>query len=151
MKKFSYKILLYLTRYLGMWFFRIFPWFIATGYFFLFPARVVDSCKFYRALFPGCGFLYHSWCAWAKKDNLLKMLKDAGCLMAWMGLDDMNMAKFTPFPGAPLWDTIKNEGAFNGDRRLMNCLDFVFVPKGGDSFPGKTRPTLKRTREAFFR
>ncbi len=47
-----------------------------------------------------------------------------------LGLDDMNMAKFTPFPGAPLWSTIKDEGAFNEDWRLMNCLNFVFVPKG---------------------
>ena len=125
-------------------------------------------------------------------DDLLKMLKDAGCLMVSLGiesadpqllarhksgvslddvcdtvhriqraglrakglfmmglpgeteesiqrtsdfiisleLDDMNMAKFTPFPGAPLWDTIKDEGTFNEDWRLMNCLNFVFVPKG---------------------
>ncbi len=47
-----------------------------------------------------------------------------------LGLDDMNMAKFTPFPGAPLWATIKDEGTFNEDWRLMNCLNFVFVPKG---------------------
>jgi radical SAM superfamily enzyme YgiQ (UPF0313 family) len=47
-----------------------------------------------------------------------------------LGLDDMNMAKFTPFPGAPLWRTIKDEGAFNEDWRLMNCLNFVFVPRG---------------------
>ena len=47
-----------------------------------------------------------------------------------LGLDDMNMAKFTPFPGAPLWGTIKNEGTFNEDWQLMNCLNFVFVPKG---------------------
>jgi radical SAM superfamily enzyme YgiQ (UPF0313 family) len=47
-----------------------------------------------------------------------------------LGLDDMNMAKFTPFPGAPLWSTIKDEGTFNEDWRLMNCLNFVFVPKG---------------------
>jgi radical SAM superfamily enzyme YgiQ (UPF0313 family) len=47
-----------------------------------------------------------------------------------LGLDDMNMAKFTPFPGAPLWNTIKEEGTFNEDWRLMNCLNFVFVPKG---------------------
>ena len=46
-----------------------------------------------------------------------------------LGLDDMNMAKFTPFPGAPLWNTIKEEGTFNEDWRLMNCLNFVFVPK----------------------
>ncbi len=47
-----------------------------------------------------------------------------------LGLDDMNMAKFTPFPGAPLWGTIKDDGSFNEDWRLMNCLNFVFVPRG---------------------
>jgi len=47
-----------------------------------------------------------------------------------LGLDDMNMAKFTPFPGAPLWSAIKEEGTFDEDWRLMNCLNFVFVPKG---------------------
>ena len=47
-----------------------------------------------------------------------------------LGLDDMNMAKFTPFPGAPLWPTIREEGTFHEDWRLMNCLNFVFVPKG---------------------
>jgi len=47
-----------------------------------------------------------------------------------LGLDDMNMAKFTPFPGAPLWPTIRMEGTFEEDWRLMNCLNFVFVPRG---------------------
>jgi radical SAM superfamily enzyme YgiQ (UPF0313 family) len=47
-----------------------------------------------------------------------------------LGLDDMNMAKFTPFPGAPLWSTVREEGIFNEDWRLMNCLNFVFIPKG---------------------
>jgi radical SAM superfamily enzyme YgiQ (UPF0313 family) len=47
-----------------------------------------------------------------------------------LGLDDMNMAKFTPFPGAPLWANIREEGEFNEDWRLMNCLNFVFVSKG---------------------
>lgn len=46
-----------------------------------------------------------------------------------LGLDDMNMAKFTPFPGAPLWKTIHQEGAFEEDWEQMNCLNFVFVPK----------------------
>ncbi len=50
-----------------------------------------------------------------------------------LGLDDMNMAKFTPFPGAPLWPTIREEGTFEEDWRLMNCLNFVFVPKGIES------------------
>ena len=47
-----------------------------------------------------------------------------------LGLDDMNMAKFTPFPGAPLWASIQEEGTFNENWRLMNCLNFVFVPGG---------------------
>ncbi len=47
-----------------------------------------------------------------------------------LGLDDMNMAKFTPFPGAPLWLTIREEGSFDENWRLMNCLNFVFIPKG---------------------
>jgi radical SAM superfamily enzyme YgiQ (UPF0313 family) len=47
-----------------------------------------------------------------------------------LGLDDMNMSKFTPFPGAPIWSTIREEGTLDEDWRLMNCLNFVFVPKG---------------------
>jgi radical SAM superfamily enzyme YgiQ (UPF0313 family) len=50
-----------------------------------------------------------------------------------LGLDDMNMSKFTPFPGAPCWDTIRSEGRFDEDWRLMNCLNFVFVPNGIES------------------
>ncbi|MGV8081311.1 MAG: B12-binding domain-containing radical SAM protein [Syntrophales bacterium] len=45
-------------------------------------------------------------------------------------LDDMNMAKFTPFPGAPVWGGIRAEGTFEEDWPLMNCLNFVFVPRG---------------------
>ncbi len=47
-----------------------------------------------------------------------------------LGLDDQNMAKFTPFPGAPIWSTIENEGTLENDWQQMNCLNFVFVPKG---------------------
>lgn len=50
-----------------------------------------------------------------------------------LGLDDMNMAKFTPFPGAPLWSSIRDEGTFDEDWRLMNCLNFVFIPRGIES------------------
>jgi anaerobic magnesium-protoporphyrin IX monomethyl ester cyclase len=45
-------------------------------------------------------------------------------------LDDMNMTKFTPFPGSPIYQTIHEEGIFNEKWELMNCLNFVFVPKG---------------------
>ncbi len=48
-------------------------------------------------------------------------------------LDDMNMAKFTPFHGAPVWETILEEGMLEEDWRKMNCLNFVFIPKRIDS------------------
>ena len=69
MKKISYKIALYLSHRLGVWFFRTFSWCIATGYFFLFPVRVADSLKFYRALFPGRNFFYHLYCVWKQFHN----------------------------------------------------------------------------------
>ena len=46
-----------------------------------------------------------------------------------LGLDDMNMSKFTPFPGAPIWATVNREGVLDDDWRKMNCLNFVYVPK----------------------
>ncbi|MHB8910330.1 MAG: B12-binding domain-containing radical SAM protein [Syntrophales bacterium] len=56
-------------------------------------------------------------------------IRRTGDFVLSLGLDDMNMAKFTPFPGAPLWKTIREEGTFEEDWRQMNCLNFVFVPK----------------------
>jgi radical SAM superfamily enzyme YgiQ (UPF0313 family) len=50
-----------------------------------------------------------------------------------LGLDDMNMTKFTPFPGSPAYQTIHQEGKFGENWELMNCLNFVFVPKGMES------------------
>jgi len=47
-----------------------------------------------------------------------------------LGLDDMNMSKFTPFPGAPVWSQIPEMGSFDNDWQKMNCLNFVFIPKG---------------------
>jgi anaerobic magnesium-protoporphyrin IX monomethyl ester cyclase len=47
-----------------------------------------------------------------------------------LGLDDQNMAKFTPFPGAPIWSMIEEEGTMEYDWQQMNCLNFVFVPRG---------------------
>ena len=69
MKKMTYKVALFLSHKLGLWFFQTLSWFIATGYFFLFPARVADSLKFYRALFAGRGFFYHLYCVWKQFHN----------------------------------------------------------------------------------
>ncbi len=54
-------------------------------------------------------------------------------LVLSLGLDDMNMSKFTPFHGAPVWSHIHEQGEVEDDWRKMNCLNFVFQPKGIDS------------------
>ncbi len=69
MKILSYKVVVYFSHHLGVTFFRTFSWFIATGYFFLFPVRVCHSLKFYRALFPERNFFYPLSCVWKQYHN----------------------------------------------------------------------------------
>jgi radical SAM superfamily enzyme YgiQ (UPF0313 family) len=47
-----------------------------------------------------------------------------------MGFDEINISKFSPFHGAPLWDACVagREGVFHEDWRLMNCLHFTYRP-----------------------
>lgn len=45
-------------------------------------------------------------------------------------LDEINVTKFTPFPGAPVYKTIREFGEFTEDWPAMNCVNFVFVPHG---------------------
>ncbi len=51
-----------------------------------------------------------------------------------LDLDDMNMSKFTPFHGAPIWPRIAEYGLLEEDWQRMNCINFVFLPKGIESF-----------------
>lgn len=64
MIKLFYKFLTLFTRLLGTWFFKVFSRFVSTGYFIFFPARVAIGVRFYRALFPERGGLYHLWLTW---------------------------------------------------------------------------------------
>jgi anaerobic magnesium-protoporphyrin IX monomethyl ester cyclase len=45
-------------------------------------------------------------------------------------IDDLNVAKFTPFPGSPLYENIHSLGTFNEDWEKMDCMNTVFVPHG---------------------
>jgi hypothetical protein len=45
-------------------------------------------------------------------------------------IDDFNLAKFTPFPGSPLYQNINDLGTFEEDWDKMDCMNFLFVPKG---------------------
>ncbi len=44
--------------------------------------------------------------------------------------DEVNVSKFTPFPGAPLYATIGAMGTFTEDFDRMNLLNFTFIPRG---------------------
>jgi radical SAM superfamily enzyme YgiQ (UPF0313 family) len=45
-------------------------------------------------------------------------------------IDDFNLAKFTPFPGSPIYEQIHQLGSFDEDWRKMDCMHFQFVPHG---------------------
>ncbi len=45
-------------------------------------------------------------------------------------IDDFNLAKFTPFPGSPIYDKIHQLGTFDEDWEKMDCMHFQFVPHG---------------------
>jgi lauroyl/myristoyl acyltransferase len=87
MKRFSYRLATYFSQHFGLWFFRIFSWFIATGYFFLFPTRVAESLKFYRALFPERNILYDLYCAWRQYHNFTGVFLNHFLLQENEGVD----------------------------------------------------------------
>ena len=46
-------------------------------------------------------------------------------------IDDFNLAKFTPFPGSPIYQQIKQGevmGSFDENWERMDCMEFLFVP-----------------------
>ena len=45
-------------------------------------------------------------------------------------IDDFNLAKFTPFPGSPIYENIHELGSFDEDWPKMDCMHFQFVPHG---------------------
>ncbi len=60
-------------------------------------------------------------------------------------LDDFNLSKLTPFPGAPIYADIRDHGSFEENWELMNALNFIFVPKGF------TRERLEERHREFYR
>ncbi|MGM0424050.1 MAG: lysophospholipid acyltransferase family protein [Thermodesulfobacteriota bacterium] len=59
-----HRILVSLSRKLGIWVFSTSAWVIASCYFLFFPARVANSVRFYQALFPHRTLCYAVYCAW---------------------------------------------------------------------------------------
>jgi len=99
MRIFFYKFLIGLSRILGTWIFAVFAWFVASGYFMLFPSRVGNSIRFYRRLFPERSRFYHLWCAWRQFHNFTHVFFDRFMLQEFddvsatsQGLDNLRQA-----------------------------------------------------------
>jgi radical SAM superfamily enzyme YgiQ (UPF0313 family) len=60
-------------------------------------------------------------------------------------IDVFNLAKFTPFPGSPIYEHIHEKGTFDEDWEKMDCMHFQFIPKGMD------RDQLERLFKEFYR
>ena len=76
MKGTFYRGLIYLSKRLGIWFFIVMAWNIASGYFFFSPKKLRNSIVFYRALFPSRSLLYHLWCTWNQYHNFIYIYLD---------------------------------------------------------------------------
>lgn len=82
MRERFYKFLSHCSRFFGPGFFLLIAKFIAGGYFVLFPGRTAVSARFYRALYPDRGRLYHYWCAWRQFSNFTSVFLDRHLLQS---------------------------------------------------------------------
>lgn len=76
MKGAFYRALITLSRRGGLWIVRFFTWWVTTGYFVLFPARLSVSLRFYRAVFPPKGIFPALCCAWKQYHNFSRVFLD---------------------------------------------------------------------------
>lgn len=60
-------------------------------------------------------------------------------------IDELNVAKFTPFPGSPIYEKAHELGEFNEDWELMDCMNFLFIPEG------MTKERLEELFKLFYR
>ncbi len=68
-----YRLLIAGSQKFGQWFFKLFAWFVATGYFLFRPHRVKTGIRFYEALFPAESHIYHIWCTWRQFHDFTKV------------------------------------------------------------------------------
>lgn len=64
MRGWLYRLLVHVSRWLGIGLVSLFARLVATGYFLLLPRRLAVSLRLYRALFPERGRLHALACAW---------------------------------------------------------------------------------------
>ncbi|MCG6538039.1 MAG: hypothetical protein L7F78_25815, partial [Syntrophales bacterium LBB04] len=76
MKAFLLNVTVTTAGILGSWLMRFIAWWIATGYFFLRPSRLIASLHLYEAIFPHRGRCYHLCCAWRQFHSLAASYTD---------------------------------------------------------------------------
>ncbi len=59
-----------------------------------------------------------------------KSIKKSMKYISSLPIDDLNVAKFTPFPGSPIYESIHEKGEFDEDWEKMDCMHFQFIPDG---------------------
>ncbi len=92
------------------------------------PGVYLDQVRETVGRIQACGLRAKGLFMMGLPGETVESIQKTGDFVLSLGLDDMNMAKFTPFYGAPVWKTILDEGTVDDDWRKMNCLNFVFVP-----------------------
>jgi predicted LPLAT superfamily acyltransferase len=101
MREIFYRILTFLTRICGTWLFTWSAGVIAAGYFVLAPRRTLTSVRFYRALFPDRGRLYHLRCAWKQFQSFTSVFLDRYLLQ------DGDAIRFTFEGREPLYEALR--------------------------------------------
>jgi predicted LPLAT superfamily acyltransferase len=113
MKTLFYRMLVGLTRLFGWWFFSMVAGGIAAGYFILFPRRVAVSLRFYAALFPQRGRLFHRWCALRQFLDFTNVFRDR------LLLADRDGGLTTSFDG---WERLRDVMGSGGGVLLMSHI-----------------------------
>ncbi len=81
MKTLFYRLLILLSRGMGLWVFRFFSWWVATGFFLFAPRRVAISLSFYQSLSPDRGKYSALKQAWRQYHSFTSVFLDRILLM----------------------------------------------------------------------
>ena len=74
--------ILVLARRLGSWVFPIMLWPVTTAFYVLFPGRVRNSVRVYRALYPDRSRLHAYRCAWRQYHNFAALFQERARLLS---------------------------------------------------------------------
>ena len=86
MNGFWYRVVVWISRIFGSWFFALIARIIAAGYF-IFSRNVPESRRFYAALYPERSKLYHLWCTFQQYQHFTTIHIDRLLLNSFRPVD----------------------------------------------------------------